>query len=226
MFFRWIEMQFDPNRGSFDENLFPMSWRVMLSYLKGRQSIYDNDYGKAREYLRFAFSFSHPDNPRNKKKILKFLVLVEINLNVFPTKALLQKYQLTEYIDLVESCQAGDMSKFEDALNRYMDYFIYGGVYLVVEKLRHLTLRNLMKKVALVVQKDKTLQVSEKQPHLIKLDIVHNILRKWDPEMDQDELECLLANQISMNHIKGYISHEKRLLVLPRQIEQAFPLKQ
>jgi hypothetical protein len=34
--------------------------------------------------------------------------------------------------------------------------------------------------------------------------------------MDQDELECLLANQISMNHIKGYISHEMRLLVLPR----------
>jgi hypothetical protein len=89
-------------------------------------------------------------------------------------------------------------------------------VYLVVEKLRHLTLRNLMKKVALVVQKDKSLQVSETQPHLIKLDIVHNILKKWDPEMDQDELECLLANQISMNHIKGYISHEMRLLVLPR----------
>jgi nuclear mRNA export protein PCID2/THP1 len=156
MFFRWMDMQFDPNRGSFDENLFPMSWRVMLSYLKGRQSIYDNDYVRARDHLRFAFSNSHPENPRNKKKILKFLVLVEINLNVFPTKALLQKYQLTEYIDLVESCQAGDMTKFEECLNKHMDYFIYGGVYLVVEKLRHLTIRNLMKKVAMVFQKEKS----------------------------------------------------------------------
>jgi hypothetical protein len=49
------------------------------------------------------------------------------------------------------------MAKFEESLNKHMDYFIYGGVYLVVEKLRHLTLRNLMKKVALVVQKDKSL---------------------------------------------------------------------
>ena len=105
-------------------------------------------------------------------------------MNVFPTKALLQKYQLTEYIDLVEACQAGDMTKFEECLNKHMDYFIYGGVYLVVEKLRNLTLRNLIKKVALVVQKDKSLQVSETQTHLIKLEIIHNILRTWDPEMD------------------------------------------
>lgn len=128
-----------------------MSWRVIHSYLKGRYCIYDGDYQRAREYLRFAFANSHGENPRNKKKILKFLVLVEINLNVFPTKALLQKYQLTEYIDLVEACQAGDMAKFEESLNRHMDYFIYGGVYLLAEKLRHLTLRNLMKRVALVV---------------------------------------------------------------------------
>jgi nuclear mRNA export protein PCID2/THP1 len=43
--------------------------------------------------------------------------------------------------------------------------------------------------------------------------------------MDMDELECILANQIFLGYIKGYISHEKRLLVLPRIIEQAFPLK-
>jgi hypothetical protein len=145
---------------------------------------------------------------------------------VFPTKALLQKYQLTEYIDLVEACMAGDMTKFEECLNKHMDYFIYGGVYLVVEKLRNLTLRNLIKKVAQVVQKDKSLQVSETQPHLIKLEIIHNILRTWDPEMDQDELECLIANLIALGDVKGIIIHEKRLLVLPRAIETAFPLKQ
>ena len=176
-YFKWIEMQFDPNKASFYETQFPMNWRVMLAYLKGRQSIYDNDYAKAREELRFAFSYNHPENPRNKKKILKFLVLVEINLNVFPTKALLTKYQLTEYIELVDACQTGDLKRFEESLNKHMDNFIYGGVYLLAEKLRHLTLRNLMKKVALVIQKDKTLQVSETQPHLIKLEIVHNILK-------------------------------------------------
>jgi hypothetical protein len=46
---------------------------------------------------------------------------------------------------------AGDMVKFEEALNLHMNYFVYGGVYLIVEKLRHHTLRNLIKKVAMVV---------------------------------------------------------------------------
>lgn len=134
-----------------------MSWRIQLAYLKGRIFMFTNEQAKAREQLRFAFEKCHPENPRNKKKILKFLVLVEINLNNFPSKALLQKYQLNEYIAISEACMAGDMVKFEEALNQHMNYFVYGGVYLVVEKLRHLTLRNLIKKVALVVQQDKDL---------------------------------------------------------------------
>ena len=43
------------------------------------------------------------------------------------------------------------MLKFETSLNTYMDVFVHGGVYMAVEKLRQLTLRNLVKKVALVV---------------------------------------------------------------------------
>jgi hypothetical protein len=113
--------------------------------------MFTNELPQAREQLRFAFENCHTDNPRNKKKILKFLVLVEINLNNFPSKALLQKYQLNEYIPILEACMAGDMVKFEEALNLHMNYFVYGGVYLIVEKLRHHTLRNLIKKVAMVV---------------------------------------------------------------------------
>jgi len=48
MFFTWIDKQTDKTTGSFDEELFPMSWRVILAYLRGRKSIYDNDYTKAR----------------------------------------------------------------------------------------------------------------------------------------------------------------------------------
>jgi hypothetical protein len=35
-----------------------------------------------------------------------------------------------------------------------MDYFVYGGVYMAVEKIRHLAMRNLIKKVALVVKRE------------------------------------------------------------------------
>lgn len=46
------------------------------------------------------------------------------------------------------------MVKFEQNLNEFMDVFVYGGVFMTVEKLRQLTLRNLVKKVALAVHKD------------------------------------------------------------------------
>jgi hypothetical protein len=60
---------------------------------------------------------------------------------------------------------------------------------------------------------------------VIKVEILYNILRDWDPDLDLDEVECLLADQIFNGLIKGYVSHERRLLVLAKQIEQAFPLK-
>jgi hypothetical protein len=41
--------------------------------------------------------------------------------------------------------------------------------------------------------------------------------------MDLDELECMIANQIYIGYIKGYISHENRLLVLGKT--DPFPLK-
>ena len=52
---------------------------------------------------------------------------------------------------------------------------------------------------------------------------MYNILKEWDPQLDLDELECLLANQIYLGFIKGYISHEKRLMVLAK--DRPFPLK-
>ena len=117
-----------------------------------------------------------------------------MNLFAFPTKTLLSKYQLNEYIAISEACQQGDMQKFEENLKLHMDYFVHGGVYMVVEKLRTLTFRNLVKKVALVVQQEPDFQANGK-PH-IKIDLLLSILRKWDDLLDLDEVECMLANLI------------------------------
>lgn len=50
---------------------------------------------------------------KNKKKILKYLVPVEMNLYNFPSKALLQRYQLPEYAGIAEACTTGDIIKLE-----------------------------------------------------------------------------------------------------------------
>ena len=50
--------------------------------------------------------------------------------------------------------------------------------------------------------------------------IYRPLQKEWDQELDLDELEFLLANLISQGLIKGYISHEQRILVLA---PDAFP---
>ena len=55
---------------------------------------------------------------------------------------------------------------------------------------------------------------------LIDLNLLYVPLREWDNELDLDELQCLLANLIANSLIKGYISHERRILVLSKD---AFP---
>ena len=106
-----------------------------------------------------------------------------------------------------------------------MDQYVQSGVFLSIEKLRHLTIRNLIKNVALTIQKQPDIQEGLiEQPHIIKLEILYHILVKWDPDLDLDELECILANQIYLGFIKGYISHEKRYLVLAKN-NSPFPLK-
>ncbi len=87
------------------------------------------------------------------------------------------------------------MLRFEQALQAQMDNFVYGGVYMVLERLRHLTLRNLVKRVALVVESEKEFQYRDK-PQMIQLELIYNILKAWDANLDLDEVECLLANLI------------------------------
>lgn len=99
------------------------------------------------------------------------------------------------------------MVRFEQTLEQNMDNFVQGGIYMIVDRLRHLTLRNLVKKVALVVQREADMQVNSK-PNIIRLEYIYNILKDWDPMLDLDEVECLLANLIHLGKIRGYISHE------------------
>ena len=76
-----------------------------------------------------------------------------------------------------------------------MNIYVQSGVFLAIEKLRHLAIRNLVKKVALAIQKEPTMQQGfEDKPHIIRLESIFFIMKDWDSELDLDELECILAN--------------------------------
>ena len=100
-----------------------------------------------------------------------------------------------------------------------MDQYIQSGVFTVIERLRMVTLKNFVKRVATAVKADPELQVNQ-NANRIDLNLLFIPLKKWDDELDLDELQCLLANLIANQLVRGYISHEARLLVLSKD---AFP---
>lgn len=55
------------------------------------------------------------------------------------------------------------------------------------------------------------------------MELVFRLHQAVDPgsDVDIDEVECVLANLIYKGKIRGYIAHEKRMLVLSK--EQPFP---
>jgi hypothetical protein len=48
----------------------------------------------------------------------------------------------------------------------------------------------------------------------INLVIVERVLNWLGEDSDLDEIECVVANLIFRNQVKGYISHQKRFLIV------------
>ena len=60
-------------------------------------------------------------------------------------------------------------------------------MFTVVERLRAVTLKNFVKRVANAIKVSPELQVKV-NPHSIDLNLLFAPLTKWDPELDLDEL--------------------------------------
>lgn len=85
------------------------------------------------------------------------------------------------------------------------------GTYLLLERCKTVCYRSLFKRIHLIYEKT-TLPLN----HIVSA-------FKWlDIPIDNDEVECIIANLIYKGIIRGYIAHSKRFLVLSKK--DAFPI--
>lgn len=157
-------------------------------------------------------------------------------LGVFPSDLIASEYDLPEFVALGAAIQLGDLTSYNQIMNQHQSIFIKHGIYLVLEQTKALLYRNLARRIYLLY--DKTIRFP-----LSYLEIAINFLLangrregetegvgedtyriEDDESMDLNEIECILSNLIYQNRIKGYISHEKRLLILSKN--DAFPTNQ
>jgi nuclear mRNA export protein PCID2/THP1 len=82
------------------------------------------------------------------------------------------------------------------------------GTYLLLERCKTVCYRNLFKRIHLILG-----------THIIPLENngIITALNWMDIHIDFDEVECILANLIFKGIIRGYIHHNRRLLVLSKR---------
>eukprot|EP01098_Paradermamoeba_levis_P008911 TRINITY_DN3678_c0_g1_i1.p1 TRINITY_DN3678_c0_g1~~TRINITY_DN3678_c0_g1_i1.p1 ORF type:complete len:463 (+),score=99.74 TRINITY_DN3678_c0_g1_i1:145-1389(+) len=185
---------------------FPLSEVVTYRFFIGRLYMFDGNYKRAEENLSFAFKNCPSRSYKNKRLILLFLVPVKMLLGEFPQMEILQRYQLHQFVDLARAVKLGNLEQFNSSLALYEDFFIQKGIYLILEKLKMITYRNLFRRIYLILQNNK-----------IRLALFVQILQWLEVEIDLDETECILANLIASGYIRGYISHKMSCLVLSQK---------
>ncbi|NXU89341.1 PCID2 protein, partial [Xiphorhynchus elegans] len=186
---------------------YSMAQRVTYKYYVGRKAMFDSDFKQAEEYLSFAFEHCHRSSQKNKRMILIYLLPVKMLLGHMPTVQLLKKYDLMQFAEVTKSVSEGNLLLLNEALTKHETFFIRCGIFLILEKLKIITYRNLFKKVYLLLK-----------THQLSLDAFLIALKFMEVEdVDIDEVQCILANLIYMGHIKGYISHQHQKLVVSKQ---------
>jgi len=64
-----------------------------------------------------------------------------------PKRPLLEKYDLMQFSDVVESVKQGNVMQLNKAIQLHEVFFIKCGIYLLLERLKIITYRNLFKRV-------------------------------------------------------------------------------
>jgi hypothetical protein len=114
-------------------------------------------------------------------------------------------YGLHELVALGEAVRRGDIRSFDAILQQNQRSFIRIGVYLVLEQAKYIAYRQLFKRVYTITGNTR-----------LNLTAFEIALRWLGEDVDLDEIECILANQIFQGKIKGYLSHQKRFLILSK----------
>lgn len=132
-------------------------------------------------------------------------------LGVMPTRVVADVYKLREFYDLGQAVIKGHIAEFDRIMQKHQSSFVRIGVYLVLEQLKMLTYRNLFRRIYLIIGNTRL--------NLLHFEtVLHGM---GQTETDLDEIECLLTNLIYQNKVKGYISHQKRYLIVSKN--DAFP---
>ncbi|CAN9368817.1 unnamed protein product [Alternaria alternata] len=214
--------------------LYPRAHRVTYRYYLGVLAFLQEDYAKAESSLQQAWESCWSKSQKNKSLILTYLIPCRlITQHKIPTASLLAEAPRLERIfgPLVSCIKRGDLTGFDKALADGEPEFVRRRIFLTLERSRDIALRNLLRKVYLAGGFDDLKEGQTEKDRIRKSRVpLANFaaaLRMGiagegsGQAVEDDEVECLLANQIYKGLMKGYISREHGMVVMNKK--GAFP---
>ncbi|BGP36247.1 COP9 signalosome (CSN) subunit [Rhodotorula kratochvilovae] len=228
---------------------FPRAHRVTYTYYMAVFAFLREDYDQAEKGFVEALGMTHRKMKRNIEYvasssrslfawlILDYLIPLVLLRGVFPSSKLLARSarHKTLYEPFVRAVREGDFAAYERQLEHAQKRLMERGTYLVVERAREAAVRGLLKKAWVLEGKPARLGIEtfrsyynaaqavglEEDVRLGRLRRDEVAKRRKEGEIDGEEMECLLANMIYRNLLKGYISHTHQLVVLSK--DKPFP---
>ncbi|KAI1502496.1 PCI domain-containing protein [Biscogniauxia marginata] len=205
---------------------FPKSQQVTFKYYEGVLSFLEENYVQAEKHLTMAWLMCHKDSHRNLELILTYLIPCHLlTTHTLPTAQLLESYpQLQKlFLPLALAIKKADLRAFDLALRDGEGEFIKRRIYLTLERGRDIVLRNLLRKVFIAggFEESKGGAPPVRRTRIPVAEFTAAVKISQGEDIDTDEVECLMANLIYKNLMKGYIAHDRGIVVLSKN--GAFP---
>ncbi|KAI0999330.1 hypothetical protein K3495_g8864 [Podosphaera aphanis] len=206
---------------------FPMAHQVTFKYYVGVISFLEEAYEEAEKHLTNAWQLCHKNSMRNKELILTYLIPCHLlTTHTLPTLALLKPYPRLQklFLPLSRCIKRGDLPGFDQALLSGENEFTKRRIYLTLERGRDIALRNLLRKVFITSGFEEAKDKNTPPVRRTRIPVAEfgaAISLGGKEAMENDEVECLIANMIYKNLMKGYIARERGIVVLSRS--GAFP---
>ncbi|OBZ70495.1 Protein CSN12 [Grifola frondosa] len=192
---------------------YPRSHQVTYRYYIGMLSFLNEDFAKAEQELTLAFYNCYTGAHSNQERILTYLIPLRIIRGHLPSRELLARFPVLDelYSPFIAAIRTGDIRTYDACLDRFERRLVDLNLWLTLDQARELCIRGLFRRV----------WIASAKATRIPLAMFHSALLIAGMDVSIDEAECLIANMVYKDFLKGYIAHEKQFVVLSKA--NAFP---
>jgi hypothetical protein len=176
---------------------------------------------KADVHLSYAFNSCDVQMHRQRKYILKFLIVCRIVRGSLPSKKLLQIYNMGEYFgDIIHCVSTGNLEGYENALDKQKQFFLSLKCYAIMKHLlKPIIYRNFFYSLyssLFYLRYQISASISMKDSNQLSLDTILECAKYLNRDFNFDDVESILLSLLDQSIVKGYLIHSRRVVVFSK----------